>query len=99
MPLTPIPVGAPFEMLDVDVLKLPKTHSGKQYAIVFMDYLTKWPEVFATSNQEALTIAKLLAEHIVPRHGVRRKLLSDRGANFLVQADDRAVQAVGYTKG
>ena len=48
-----------------------------------MDYLTKWPEVFATSNQEALTIAILLAEHIVTRHGVPRKLLSDRGANFL----------------
>ena len=70
VPLTPIPVGVPFEMLGVDVLKLPKTHSGKQYAVIFMDYLTKWPEVFATSNQEALTIAKLLAEHIVPCHGV-----------------------------
>ena len=31
--------------------------------IVFIDYLTKWSEVFATSDQTALTIAKLLVEN------------------------------------
>ena len=63
-----------------------------------MDYLTKWPEVFATSNQEALTIAKLLAEHIVPRHGVPRKLLSDRGANFLSKLMTELYRLLGIQK-
>lgn len=83
VPMTPIPVGGPFERMGVDVLKLPKSYSGKQYAVVFVEYLTKWPEVFATTNQEALTIAKLVADKIVPVHGVPRELLSDRGSNFL----------------
>jgi transposase InsO family protein len=47
-----------------------------------MDYLTKWPEVFAVADQTATTVAQTLVE-IISRHGVPAKLLSDRGANFL----------------
>ena len=46
-----------------------------RYAVVFMDYLTKWPEVFPASDQSAPTIAKLLVEGIVSRHGVPRELI------------------------
>ena len=82
-PLTPIPVGGPFDRVGVDVLQLPKTSSGKRYAVGFMDYLTKWPEVFATADQTAPTIARLLIEEIISRHGVPSQLLSDRGPSFL----------------
>jgi len=64
-PLTPVPVAGPFGKVGVDVLQLPKSFEGNQYAIVFVDYLTKWPEVFAVKDQSALTIAKLLVEHIL----------------------------------
>ena len=47
--LTPIPVAGPFDRVGVDVIKFPCSSRGKRYAIVFIDYLTKWPEVFATS--------------------------------------------------
>ena len=39
--------------------------------------------MFATTDQSALTIAKLLVEHIISRHGVPNETLSDRGAAFL----------------
>ena len=48
-----------------------------------MDYLTKWPEVFAVPDQSAATIAKLLVEEVVSRHGVPTEVLSDRGRAFL----------------
>ena len=48
-----------------------------------MDYLTKWPEAFATQDQTALTISKLFVEEIVSRHGVLNQLLSDRGPSYL----------------
>ena len=54
--------------MEVDVIQFVKSHSGNQYAIGFTDYLTKWPirpEVFATKDQTALTIAKLFVEEIV----------------------------------
>ena len=81
--LTPIPVGGPFDRVGVDVLQLPKSSNGNRYAIVFMDYLTKWPEVFPSPDQTAPTIAKLLVEEIISCHGVPRELLSDRGPSFL----------------
>ena len=82
-PLQPIAVGGPFHRMGVDVLQLPLTESGNQYAIVFLDYLTKWAEVFPVANQSAVTIAQLLVEEIFCRHGAPQELLSDRGANFL----------------
>ena len=85
VPLRPIPVGGPWECVGVDVLHLPQTRSGKNYLIVFQDYLTKWPEAFPTANQDTLTVARLLVERIVPVHGVPKRLLSDRGGCFLSQ--------------
>ena len=97
-PLTPIPVGGPFDRMGVDVVQLPRTRSGKQYAVVFVDYMTKWPEVFATSNQSAFTIAKLLVEKIVSRHGVPLQLLSDRGGAFLSKLLQEIAALLGFHK-
>ena len=59
------------------------TESGNQYAIVIMDYLTKWAEIFSVASQSAVTIAQLLVEEISCRHGAPQELLSDRGVDFL----------------
>ena len=82
-PLTPISVAGPFDRIGIDVIQFPQLHTGNQYALVIMDYLTKWPEVFAISDQSAATIAKVLVEEIVSRHGVPAEILSDRGRAFL----------------
>ena len=49
-PLTPIPVAGPFDRVGVDVIQFPHSHLGNQYAVVFVDYLTKWPEVYAVPD-------------------------------------------------
>ena len=41
----------------VDVLQLPRSLEGNQYAIVFVDYLTKWPEIIAVQDQMADTLS------------------------------------------
>ena len=78
--LQPIPVRGLFHRVGVDVLKLPLTSSGNQYLVVFLDYLTKWVEAYPIPDQQAETIACLLVENIICRHGVPEELLSDRGA-------------------
>ena len=82
-PLTPIPVKGPFDWIGVDVIKFPCSAKGNKYTVVLMDYLTKWPEIFATQDQTSLTIAELLVEKVISRHGVPAELLSDRGQAFL----------------
>lgn len=51
--------------------------------IMFQDFLTKWPFVFAALDQKSIRIACLLAEEVVPVLGVPEALLSDWGIIFL----------------
>ena len=82
--LTPIPVDGPFDRMGVDVIQFSKSAYGNRYTIVFMDYFTKWPEVFPASDQTTATIARLLAEEIIPHNSVPRELLSDRGLSKVI---------------
>ena len=40
-PLNPIPLEGLFHWMGVDVIQYIKSQSGNQYAVVFVDYLTK----------------------------------------------------------
>ena len=83
-PLLPISVENAFERVGVDCVgPFPVSKSGNRYIVVFSDYLTKRPEAFAVPTIDAHVIAKLFVQEIIGRHGAPRKLLSDRGQNFL----------------
>ena len=60
-----------------------KPSQGNQYVLVFQDFLTKWPLVYAMPDQRTDRIVKILVEEIVPNFGVPESLLSDRGTNLL----------------
>ena len=47
-----------------------------------MDYFSKWPEAYALSNQEAVTVANVLVSQFFSRFGVPGELHSDEGQNF-----------------
>ena len=49
------------------IVRLPKTSLGKFNAVVYVDYLTKWPKICATSKQSAYIIANILVQKIVSR--------------------------------
>jgi len=78
-PLKSIPVGEPFECVGIDFKEMDISSKGNRYA---QDYLTKWPEVFAVPDRTATTVAHCLAE-VIWRHGVPRKIIHDRAAEFL----------------
>ena len=65
---------------------------------VFVDCLTKWPEVFAVVDQTSVTIARLLVEEVVSRHRVPTEVLSDRGKAFLSGLMQEVGLLLGYRK-
>ena len=82
--LVTMDANEPFETVATDILgPLPTSDSGNKYIIVFSDYFTRWVEVFAIKETDAETIAKLFVNEIVCRYGAPKRLLSDRGKNFL----------------
>ena len=68
-------------MLEVPSLKL--EWISWRYVIVFLDYLTKWVKGYAAPDQTSETIATLLVNEVVCRHGIPKVLISDRGSNLL----------------
>ena len=80
-PLTPIPVNGLFDQVCMDVIKFHWSSKGNAYAVIFMDYLTKWPEVFATPDQTSLTIAELLVKDFISHYWVPAELLADCGTD------------------
>lgn len=80
LPLHPIPVNRPFQIVGVDIMDLPRTTDGNKHVVVFQDYLTKWPMV---PDQKAERLAHLLVNEVISFFGVPEALLSDRGTNLL----------------
>ena len=77
--LQPIPVG-------VNVMDLPVTEAANKHAWGW-DFLTKWPLVFPVSDQKSISIAQLLAEQVIPVHGVPKAPLCELAITF----DDRSM--------
>ena len=66
--------------------------------MVFLDYLTKWVEAAALPDQTSESIARVLCDNIICRHGVPRQLLSDRGANLLSDLMKKVCSITGMEK-
>ena len=81
-PLQPIIASKPWELVAVDVLKVPLSTSGNQYLLVVQDYFSKWPFAKALSNQKAETIVQILRDDIFSLVGPPKRLHSDQGRNF-----------------
>jgi transposase InsO family protein len=99
IPLLPLPVAShPFQIVGMDFLKLPKTKSGKQYVLVFTDYLTRWVECVATEKQDGETVAEALLKLVVVRHGLPTTLLSDQGKAFCEGVAAKLYEKLGIHK-
>ena len=50
--LNNITVSGAFECPGMDFKEMDFSHSGNRYALVFQDYLSKWPEVYAVPDRK-----------------------------------------------
>ena len=93
-PLVSIPVGGAFDYIGMDFVELDKTKDGKKYALVFQDYLSKWPEVYALPDHKAEIVARCLLD-LVWRHGVPNRIIHDRAAEFLSDVLQETARLIG----
>jgi len=98
LPLQPITVSRPFQILGVDVMDLPLTENGNKHVLVIQDFLTKWPWVFPIPDQKTVRLVDILVREIVPVCGVPECLLSDRGTNLLSHLMRDVCSLLGITK-
>lgn len=77
-------VSRPWEMLGVDLMgPLPWSSAGNLHLLVFVDYYSRWVEMFALRSSTAEIVAKVLVREVLTRWGVPDYILSDRGSQFV----------------
>ena len=82
-PTLKVETHAPFELMAVDLVSLPKTFQGYVGLLVIVDHYSKWLSVAPIKNKQANTVVNLLEKQIFP--GLLKlpmRLLSDNGPEF-----------------
>ena len=82
----PDPPRGPWESLQLDFIgPLPSARGGYRYCLVIIDKFSKWVEAIPTRNNTANTVARVLANQIIPLWGVPMQIESDQGTHFTGQ--------------
>lgn len=82
--LTPItPPETIFHTVGIDHIgPFPTSAAGNRYIIVAVDYLSRFIEVAAVPSLAASCVINFLRDHFEWRHGLPKKLISDRSTTF-----------------
>ena len=73
----------PWDTLSIDIVgPLPLDHR-QEFLIVFVDCYSKYTILIPSSNHTANTVSEALMRHVIPYFGTPRRLLSDRGREFI----------------
>ena len=81
-PLQPVIASRPWELVAIDVLKVPMSLQGNEYILVAQDYFSKWPLAVPMPDQKAKRIVQILKDQVFTVVGPPEKLHSDQGRNF-----------------
>jgi len=98
-PMKSFTAGEPMERVAVDILgPLRESAAGNVYVLVFVDYFTKWVEIFALADHTAETVATCLIEHVFSRFGLPLQLHSDQGTEFMSELFRATMKLLGITQ-
>ena len=83
--MQPLPIpDTPWQQVSMDLItQLPRSRSGHDAIVVFVDKLTKMVHYVATTTTvTAPQLADIFLNHVVRHHGVPESILSDRDPRF-----------------
>ena len=97
-PLQPVIASRPWELVAVDILKVPMSPQGNQYILVAQDYFSKWPFAQGMPDQKVDRIIRILRDQVFTLVGPPERLHSDQGRNFESQILGDLCKAFQVTK-
>ena len=84
-----------WDTLSVDIVgPLPADHR-QEFLIVFVDCYSRYTVLVPSSNHTASTVSEALLRHVVPYFGTPRRLLSDRGREFVGDVWGKLMHSLG----
>ena len=85
-------------MLSVDIVgPLPANHRH-EFLIMFVDCYSRYTILVPASNHTANTVSDALLRHVVPYFGTPRRLLSDRGREFVGEIWGKLMRSLGVQR-
>ena len=85
----------PWDTLSIDIVgPLPADHR-QEFLIVFVDCYSRYTILVPSSNYTANTVSEALLRHVVPYFGTPRRLLSDRGREFVSEIWSKLLRSLG----
>ena len=93
----------PFDVLYADIVSMAKTHdfdaatgSGASKLVVFIDSLSRWVEAIPVhKDPTSEQILDIFMTHVVSRHGVPRRVITDQGSNLASRLCQMVMQKTG----
>ncbi len=80
----PQPAG-PFDVVDIDLLQLPRSTQGSIYVLACVDHFSRFTVLAPLPNKYATTVAHAIVSHVICPYTTPRALLSDNGTEFKIQ--------------
>uniref|UniRef100_A0A9J8D6N2 Gypsy retrotransposon integrase-like protein 1 n=1 Tax=Cyprinus carpio carpio TaxID=630221 RepID=A0A9J8D6N2_CYPCA len=95
-PLRPLPlVQVPFERIGMDLIgPLERSARGHRFALVIVDYATRYPEAVALRNISAKSVADALFR-LISRVGIPKEILTDQGTAFMSRTLNELYELLG----
>ena len=71
-----------FDVWGIDFMDPFVSSHGMKYILVAVDYVSKWVEAIALTNNEGKSVTAFLKKNIFSRFGTPRAIISDGGSHF-----------------
>ena len=88
----------PWDTLSVDIVGPLPADRRQEFLIVFVDCYSRYTILVPANNHTASTVSDALLRHVVPYFGTPRRLLSDRGREFVGEVWAKLTRSLGIQR-